>query len=112
VHVTVPLAVVQTGPKATIKRLLGRKRWGADANIVRHRYNELLRHEYGGKEPLFDLAAIEATRVDGGAATFDEGGATYPMLAPEYASDGKHLSDLGARWVAAHLVKVLAGLPS
>jgi len=112
VHVTVPLAVVQTGPKAAIKRLLGRKRWGADANIVRNRYNELLRHQYAGKEPLFDLAALEATRLDGGTATFDEGGATYPMLAAEYASDGKHLNPLGGRWVAAHLIKVLAGLPS
>ena len=33
------------------------------------------------------------------------------MLAAEYASDGKHLNELGGRWVAAHLVKVLAGLP-
>jgi hypothetical protein len=111
VHVTVPLAVVQTGPKAIIKRLLGKKRWGADANIVRNRYNELLRSEYAGKQPLFDLAAIESTRLDGGAATFEEGGGTYPMLDPEYASDGKHLNALGGRWVAAHLVKYLAGLP-
>jgi hypothetical protein len=111
VHVTVPLAVVQTGPKAVLKRLLGKKRWGADANIVRNQYNELLRHEYAGKEPLFDLAAVEATRADGGTASFEEGGATYPMLAAEYASDGKHLNPFGGRWVAAQLVKYLAGLP-
>jgi len=110
VHLTVPLSVVQTGPKAAIKRILGKKRWGAEANIVRHRYNELLRREYAGKQPFFDLAAVEATRLDGGRATFDEGGGSYPMLAAEYASDGKHLNDLGGRWVAAHLVKVLAGL--
>src|SRR3954468_23171304 len=29
VHVTTPLSVVQTGPKATLKRIRGRKRWGA-----------------------------------------------------------------------------------
>lgn len=112
VHVTVPLSVVQTGPKALVKRIMGKKRWGAEANIVRNRYNELLRREYGGKEPLFDLSAIEATRLDGGNVTFAESGGTYPMLAAEYASDGKHLNDLGGRWVAAHMVKVLAGLPN
>jgi hypothetical protein len=111
VHVTVPLTVVQTGPTAAIKRLIGKKRWGADANIVRNRYNELLRHEYAGKEPLFDLAAIEATRADGATATFDENNGTYPMLAAEYASDGNHLNEKAGRWVAAQLVKVLARLP-
>jgi len=111
VHVTTPLAVVQSGPKAAIKRLFGKKPGGAEANIVRNRYNELLRQEYAGKQPLFDLAAFEATRLDGARATFDDSGSTYPMLAAEYASDGRHLNDLGSRWVAAHLVKVLAGLP-
>jgi hypothetical protein len=33
------------------------------------------------------------------------------MLAAEYTSDGTHLNAIGGRWVAAHLVKYLAGLP-
>jgi hypothetical protein len=111
VHVTTPLAVVQSGAKAAFKRLFGKKPGGAEANVVRNRYNELLRQEYAGKEPLFDLAAFEATRGNGERATFDDGGSTYPMLAPEYASDGRHLNELGSRWVAAQLVKYLAALP-
>jgi len=111
VHVTIPLAVVEGGPKGFIKRLIGKKPGQLAANLVRNRYNELLRHEYAGKEPLFDLAAIEATRLDGGSATFDDSGIAYPMLAAEYSSDGKHLNGLGGRWVAAHLIKYLAGLP-
>jgi hypothetical protein len=110
VHVTVPLAVVEGGPKAFIKRIIGKKPGNVPQNLVRNRYNELLRHEYAGKEPLFDLAAIESTRLDGANATFEDSGTAYPMLAAEYASDGKHLNALGGRWVAAHLVKFLAGL--
>jgi hypothetical protein len=111
VHVTSPLTVVQTGPKALVKRLLGRPLWGADANIVRERFNGLMRREYAGKEPLFDLAAVEASRPNGPGATFEAAGGTHPALAAEYASDGKHLNDVGARWAALHLLQTLAGLP-
>jgi hypothetical protein len=111
VHVTVPLTIVQTGPKAAVKRLLGRKLWGADANIVRNRFNDLMRREYGGHEPLFDLASVESTRPDGQEVRFDQGGASHPALADEYASDGKHLNPDGSRWAAAHLLKTLAELP-
>lgn len=40
----------------------------SDASYVErrsHRYNNLLRAAYAGKEPIFDLAAMEATRPDG-----------------------------------------------
>ncbi len=110
VHVTVPLVVVQGGAKARLKKLLGRELWGVGANIARHRFNELLRKEYAGRDPFFDLAAVEATRVDGSPVRFREGGAEYPSLAAEYASDGKHLNELGARWVAGHLLKTLGEL--
>jgi hypothetical protein len=110
VHFTVPLTVTQTGPKAMIKRLIGRKIGGVEANIARERYNELLRREYLGKEPFFDLAKVEATRLDQRPASFEQDGRTYPYLAEEYASDGKHLNADGARWVAAHLIKTLAAL--
>ena len=110
VHFTTPLTVTQSGPKATLKRLLGRKIGGVEANMVRERYNELLRREYLGKEPFFDLAKVEATRLDQRSASFDQDGKSYPTLAEEYASDGKHLNADGARWVAAHLIKTLAAL--
>ncbi|MBI5070616.1 MAG: SGNH/GDSL hydrolase family protein [Deltaproteobacteria bacterium] len=110
VHVTSPLTIVQTGPKALVKSLLGRPLWGADANQVRERFNELLRREYQGKEPFFDLAAVESRRPNGETATFRAAGRTWPALAPEYSSDGKHLNELGSRWVAAHLLEALASV--
>jgi hypothetical protein len=110
VHVTSPLTVVQSGPKAYLKKLLGRPLGGAEANVVRERFNALLRKEYAGREPLFDLAAVEASRPDGETVSFEDGGARYPALADEYASDGKHLNPAGARWAAVHLLKTLAPL--
>lgn len=108
VHVTVPLTVVQTGPKAFVKKLLGKPIWGAQANVVREKFNELMRKEYAGKAPLFDLAAVEATLADGRTVTFEDAGARHRALAPEYASDGKHLNAEGARWAAVHLLRTLA----
>jgi hypothetical protein len=108
VHVTTPLTVVQSGPRALLKKILGQRLGGAEANIVRHRFNTLMRQEYAGREPLFDLAAVESTAPGGRAVTFRDGGASYPALASEYSSDGKHLNAKGARWAAAHLLGTLA----
>lgn len=111
VHVTSPLTVVQSGPKALVKRLLGKKLGGAEANLARERFNELMRREYRDKEPIFDLAAVESRLPDGSQVTFEDGGRSHPALASDYASDGKHLNSLGARWAAVHLVRTLASLP-
>lgn len=108
VHVTSPLTVVQSGPKAWVKQLLGKRLGGAAANVARERFNALLRQAYQGKEPVFDLARVESTLPDGGQVLFDDGGKRYPALAPGYASDGKHLNALGGRWAAAHLLATLA----
>jgi hypothetical protein len=111
VHVTSPLTVVQSGPKALVKRMLGKPLGGSEANLARERFNALMREEYAGREPLFDLAAVESRRPDGRVVTFQAGGGRHPALAGEYASDGKHLNDLGARWAALHLLQTLAELP-
>ena len=108
VHVTSPLVVVQRGPRALLKRLLGKRPAGAEENVLRERYNALLRAEYSGREPLFDLAAVESTLPDGRPVRFEDGGATYPALAREYASDGKHLNVVGSRRAAAYLLRTLA----
>jgi hypothetical protein len=108
VHVTVPLSVVATGPKEWLRGLLGKRTWGADANVARERFNALLRREYGGKEPLFDLAAVESTRPDGTVQAFKLDGRMNPSLYAGYSSDGSHLNDVGARWAAAHLLAFLA----
>ncbi len=108
VHVTAPLTVIQSGPKAFVKRIIGRRLGGAEANVVRERFNQLLRGAYAGREPIFDLAAAESTMPDGRAVRFEDGGKDYPALAPSYASDGKHLNGAGSRWAAAHLLATLA----
>lgn len=101
VAVTVPLTTVQGGPKALVKRMLGRTPDGQAENERRQVFNEALRARNGAGR-LFDLAAIEAGR--GGK----QGAA--PCLDPALTSDGGHLNDQGARLVAAAFVGFLAGL--
>lgn len=109
VHVTAPLTVVPSGWKVELKRLLGRADdEDARANVARERYNALVRRAYAGREPLFDLASVEATRPDGTTTTFELDGARHPALAPAYAADEGHLDAEGARWAAAHLLAALA----
>jgi hypothetical protein len=110
VHVTVPLTTVQTGAKAWLKHLVGRAVWGEQENATRHRFNELLRAKYAG-QPLYDLAAVEATRPDGTPQRFEHGGAQVPSLVPEYSDDGQHLNAEGRRRAAEALVETLAKLP-
>lgn len=111
VHVTVPLTVVPQGPMAWLKKTVSRKEpWGTRENEVRHRFNTLLRERLAG-QPLFDLAALEATRPDGTAATWQRDGRTLPMLVAEYSGDGQHLNSVGRRRVAEALLTFLARLP-
>ena len=112
VHMTVPLTVVQTGPKAWVKRIIGRPVYGVNENVARTEFNELIRRQYGGKEPLFDIAHLEATRVDGSRTQFESGGRLYDELASEHSSDGGHLNEGGRRWIGAHLLAYLASLPA
>ena len=72
VHVTVPLEsmprTAEGALKHFVKRIIGRP-GVIDDNTVRCRYNDLLREHYSGKEPIFDLAAVESldaprTRVE------------------------------------------------
>lgn len=108
VHVTMPLRTVQTGWKVRVKNLIGRPIGGYADNAKRHEYNQLLRAEYGGREPLFDLAAIESTRADGTRMTFTTNGQPAFALAPEYTYDGGHLNEPGRRYVAEQFLLTLA----
>jgi hypothetical protein len=110
VHVTVPLSVVQTGPKVFIKNIIGRAPGGFIENAKRSEYNRKLRQAYAGKEPVFDLAQIESTFADGSRATFEWQGQTYERMIPEYASDGRHLNEPGRQRVAEHLIVFLSQL--
>lgn len=104
IHVTAPLTRNEYGKKAAIKRFLGMKNANEADNAVREAYNAKLRAAYGGKEPLFDLAAVEAAAADGSApAAFG--------LRPEYTDDGGHLNEIGrlraARRFAADMAAIL-----
>lgn len=110
IHVTVPLTIVQTGPKVLIKRIIGRPIGGYDENIKRNEFNMLLRKEYESKEPIFDLAEAESVHPDGRKQTFENGGKTYAALIPGYSYDGRHLNESGRRIVAEKLLIFLADL--
>ena len=109
-HVTVPLTSYHPGWKAAIKRLLGRTDAGLDANIGRNAYNSLLVREYAGKEPVFDLAALESTTPDGKRTSFQYAGESVFYLSPSYTSDGGHLNEIGRRKVAKGFLAFLAKL--
>ena len=112
VHVTVPLTSIDAGfgagLKTWVKKVLGKRSGGPYANVARERLNDLLRKTYGGKEPLFDLAAIESTSPAGEPVTFRHEGKLYPSLYPGYTSDGGHLNENGKRILAQRLLLLLA----
>ena len=108
VHVSVPLRQIQSGWKASIKKLLGKPLGRVAENIKRNQFNEMLRAEYNN-EAFFDLAKIESTFPDGKRMTFEEDGKTYFSLIPAYSYDGSHLNSLGAKLAAKEMVRVLAG---
>lgn len=111
VHITVPLTTINKGLKAKIKTMIGRgNRGDYDDNIKRNEFNSRLINEYGGKEPVFDLASIEATAPDGRVESFSAGGKPYTALYPAYSSDGGHLNENGRRKIAEKLLQSLSSL--
>jgi hypothetical protein len=112
VHVTTPLVRVQSGPGATLKLLLGRNPGRYGSNFARERFNDLMRDAYRGREPLFDLAAIESTRPDGSRETIQSGKLSGYALVPAFTTDNSHLNEVGRRRVAEELLVFLARLPA
>jgi lysophospholipase L1-like esterase len=110
VHVTAPLRADQGWLKTTVKRLLGRGPGVAPDNLVRDRFNALLRRAYQGREPVFDLARVESTRPDGALESTALDGHLVPLLVPEYTDDGGHLNGAGRARAARELLRVLAAL--
>ncbi len=111
VHVTAPLTTVQGGPKALVKHLLGRQPYGLVENARREEYNSLLRQDYAGREPLFDLAKVEASAADGTPVTVEWNGRQVPSMAPGYTDDGGHLNRAGRLRAARELASVLGAIP-
>lgn len=111
IHVTVPLRVTKTSWKTWVKEVTGRgDLYEYAGNIERNEYNDLLRKEYEGKEPFFDLARIESTYPDGTRSTFSIRGKTYFSLVPKYTKDGGHLNEQGRKVVAEQLLILFAHL--
>ena len=110
VHVTTPLTTVQSGWKVLVKKVLRKPQYDWMENARRAEFNEKIRNEYVGREPVFDIATVESTLADGSMTTFTLEGRTFPSLVPAYSYDGRHLDDDGRVWVAAHLLETLAGI--
>jgi hypothetical protein len=110
IHFTNPLTSIQTGPKAWVKKIIGRTIDGVDDNIKRSEYNKMLLDKYEGKDLVFDLAKIESTFPDERRSSFIKDGKTYYSLVPKYTNDGGHLNEKGCKLVAEQLLILLASL--
>lgn len=109
VHTTIPLTTVEPGWKAWAKRRL-RRPVERDTAAERHHFNQLLRAEYSESQPIFDLAAAESMRPDGGREYFLMGGEKVDTLVPAYTYDGGHLNGAGQYAAARELLLTLASL--
>jgi len=103
VATTAPLRAVQRGPKAWIKKLLGRTPAQYQENLVRGEYNQIIRERYSNGGLLFDLARVEA-EATGQRTTVTVDGHEVEVLAPELTSDGGHLNEKGQTLVAAEFL--------
>ncbi len=106
-HLTVPLVAVQTGPKAWVKKMIGRPPYGTEDNLKRNQFNSMLLSTFAGKEPVFDLARIESTREDGSREMIRVKGQDVLVLVPNYTNDGGHLNEKGQRIVGAEFIRFL-----
>lgn len=108
VHVTAPVLEDRFFVRDAARRLLGKTTLGDRQRKVRE-FNALMRARYFGKEPLFDLAAVEAGVRPG---TGLGAGGPVEAIRPEYATpDGGHLNELGQQVLAGEFLLFLASLP-
>ena len=111
VAVTAPLTVIQTGPKAWIKRAIGVPVGQSVENAKRAEFNKLLRETFGPTRRVFDLAAIESS-ASGSSGTTDGTAGRPEGLAPALTDDGGHLNRNGQRLVASEMLAFLADVSS
>jgi hypothetical protein len=112
IHVTVPLRSTPKGLKKNLKqsvKLLIGKPGVLEDNIMRERYNRLLRNAFSKTEPVFDLAMIESINPDGFRCYAAKGTERVSVMVPEYTEDSGHLNDKGRKRVAEQLLIILAG---
>jgi lysophospholipase L1-like esterase len=111
VHVTIPIESMPKSLRGTMataaKRILGRPTV-IDDNASRQEYNELLRTRFGGKEPVFDLALLEALDARDRVTVAKSKYGSVQFMDRRKTSDGGHLNDVGKRFVGERLVAFLA----
>lgn len=107
VHFTMPLTSAPDGWKEQVKTLLGRNT-RTRLNMVRGRFNELMRERYGDSGLLFDIAHLESTRADGSRAYSSYFGRRVEAMAAEWTTDGGHLNAEAEDRVAEALLVFLA----
>lgn len=112
VAATAPLTT-ERGPMGKVKAALGRgDTLGPEHNVVRERFNAMMRAEYAEPGALFDIAAVQSTSPDGDRVAYERDGALYYAMEPAYASDPGHLnSEGGAVAASAFLAVVAQALP-
>ncbi len=110
VHASVPLRSRPIEPlkqlKDWVKVVLG-KGGSMEGNRRRNEFNARLRTAYPAAE-VFDIALIESTLPDGSRLAVGKSDDPVYTMAPEYTSDGGHLSPVGRRRVAEQLLVFLA----
>lgn len=105
IPMTSPLTTLQSGPRAWLKKFLGKEPGGYASNARRYAFNEALRAHYGESRRLFDIAALESNRGQSGG---EYHGARIESLNPRIASDDGHLNDAGERLLGSALISHLA----
>jgi len=114
-HITVPVRSVPIGARKSLKqsvKLLIGMPGVLDDNMMRERYNKLLRDGYSKTEPFFDLALIESVNPDGFRCYAAGGTEKVNVMAPEYTDDGGHLNSRGGIKMAEQLLIILAEMAS
>lgn len=106
VHMTAPIMATPTDFRSRLKRLLGMSIWQDETNIVRNRYNTLLRETYPARD-IFDIAAIESLQSMTGEPPHVPGHPGVPALAPQLTYDGGHLNDAGREYAAVRFLEFL-----
>lgn len=109
VAVTAPLTVVQTGPKAWIKQLIGRQPNGYLDNVRRAEFNKQLRERYLTTGRLFDIAKVETESI-GKSCMAHVDGQAVEALCPELTNDGGHLNERGQELVATAFLSLISSL--
>jgi hypothetical protein len=64
--------------------------------------------EYGGKDPVFDLARAESTFPDGSRSSVLLNSRSIPTLVPGFTYDSGHLNETGRQAAAVELLRTLA----